>query len=225
MKFVLQFIDAIPAAGSDADWSAPLSIDVPEGSWSVVRTTPERSHQLVRIAVGSALAAAGTVTVLESPVGSWSRSERRRRLAEFGVLLDPAGLASNLSLNDNVAIPTTYRGLMSRAAADAAAASLLDELEIRAYAGRRPPDVPEDVRQLAALGRTLMGKPRFLLLENPLAAVKSRAAATVWALCRRLVPSALVTTFRRDETLYNLADALYLWDAAGMRRAASVANA
>ncbi len=224
MKFAAQLRDAVPARDTSPEWAGPLSIDVPEGSWSVVRTTPDRSHLLMRMLVGAAASAAGAVTLMESPVASWSRAERRRHLATVGVLLDPPGLSSALTLSENLAIPSTYRGLMTRAGADAATATLLDELDIGAYAARRPPDVPEDVRQLAALGRALVGQPTLLLLENPLSAVKSRAAAAVWAHCRRLVPSALVTTFRRDETLYALADSLYLWDAGGMRRAASEAS-
>ena len=225
MKLAAQLRDAFPAGNAGPEWAGPLSIEVPEGSWSVVRTTPERSRQLMRVLVGAAAAAAGTVTLMESPVASWSRAERRRRLAAIGVVLDPPGLSSALTLSENLSIPSTYRGLMARAGADAAAATLLDDLDIGAYAGRRPPDVPEDVRQLAALGRALVGRPALLLLENPLSAVKSRTAAAVWAHCRRLVPSALVTTFHRDETLYALADSLYLWDAGGMRRAASEASA
>jgi ABC-type lipoprotein export system ATPase subunit len=220
----VQLRRAVPVAAGD-QWPVPVSFDVPVGTWSVIRTTPERSHQLVRILIGSVVIAEGDVTLQESPVATWSRAERLRRLAAVGVLLDPAGLSSTLTLSDNLSIPSTYRGLMTRAAADVAAATLLDELDIRAYAGRRPADVPEDVRQLAALGRALAGRPALLLLENPLAAVKSRAAAAVWELCRRLVPTALITTFRRDETLYGIADALYLWDAAGLRPAASVTTA
>jgi ABC-type multidrug transport system ATPase subunit len=225
VKLAARLRDAIPAGDAGPEWVDPISIDVPEGSWSVIRTTPERSHLLMRLLVGAAAAKAGEVTLMESSVASWSRTERRQRLSTIGVLLDPPGLSSALTLSENLAIPSTYRGLMARDGADAAAATLLDELDIGAYAGRRPPNVPEDARQLAALGRALLGRPALLLLENPLSAVKSRAAGAVWARCRRLVPSALVTTFHRDETLYAVADALYLWDATGMRRAASEAIA
>ena len=141
-----------------------------------------------------------------------------RSLSEMGVLLDPSGLLSNLTLIDNLIVPAVFRGSKGISLPRDQAAAVFAELGITEYADRRPADVPEDVRQLGALGRALVGKPRLLVLENPMASVRSRAASDVWRICRALAPTAIITSFRRDEMLYNVADDLYLWDSAGLRQ-------
>lgn len=218
MSALLAVTDALPAAAS-SEWTTPLTINVPSGTWTVIRTTPERSHRLARILTGAADVASGEVVVLGRPIGHVTRAERRLLLADMGVLLDPPGLLSNLTLADNLVVPSVFRGSKGIPLPREHVTEVFSELGITEFANRRPADVPEDARQLGALARALVGNPRLLVLENPLASVRSRQAADVWRICRALAPSALITSFRRDEMLYNVADDLYLWDSAGLRRA------
>ncbi len=216
--------DVRPATPS-TEWSDAITLNVPKGTWTVVRTTPERSHLLARILIGAQAIASGEVVVLGRPIGKVSRTERRLLLSDMGVLLDPAGLLSNLSLLDNLVVPAVFRGSKGISLPRQHAVDVFEELGIVDYAARRPADVAEDVRQLAAVGRALVGNPRLLVLENPMASVRSRAAGDVWRICRALAPTAIITSFRRDEMLYDVADDLYLWDSAGLRRAAVEASA
>ena len=92
---------------------------------------------------------------------------------------------------------------------------MLDALSLLEWSDARPSDLPPDIRQVAALARALAPEPRVLLLEDPLSSVRSRQAMEVLHYCKRQVPTALVTTFRRSDPLYDVADALMLWDARG----------
>lgn len=179
---------------------------------------------LARILIGAQAISSGEVVVLGRPIGKISRSERRLLLSDMGVLLDPAGLLSNLSLVDNLVVPAVFRGSKGISLPRRHALDVFEELGIADYAKRRPADVPEDVRQIGALGRAIVGNPRLLVLENPMASVRSRVADDVWRICRALAPTAIITSFRRDEMLYSVADDLYLWDSAGLRRAAVEAS-
>lgn len=224
MSAILALTDVLPSK-PNAEWADPFTLNVPKGTWTVVRTTPERSHLLARILIGAKETASGEVVVLGRPIGKVSRTERRLLLSDLGVLLDPAGLLSNLSLIDNLIVPAVFRGSKGISLPREHAEDVFQELGIAEYANRRPADVPEDVRQIGALGRALVGNPRLLVLENPIASVRSRAAEDVWRICRALAPTAIITSFRREEMLYNVADDLYLWDSAGLRRAAVEASA
>lgn len=224
MSAILAMTDVLPEKTS-TEWTEPFTLSVPKGTWTVIRTTPERSHRLARVLTGSIDISQGELVVLGRPIGKVSRIERRLLLSDMGVLLDPPGLLSNLTLIDNLVVPAVFRGSKGISLPREHAVEVFAELGITDYADRRPADVPEDVRQLGAIGRALVGNPRLLVLENPLASVRSRAAGDVWRICRALAPTAIITTFRRDEMLYNVADDLYLWDSAGLRRAAVEASA
>ena len=218
MKAVLELTQVLPH-GTNAEWTEPFTLDVPRGTWTVIRTTPERSHRLARTIVGTEDCSGGEVIVRGESIARLTRTARRSLLATLGVLLDPAGLMSNLTLADNLIVPSVFRGTKGKVVARAAVMQLFASMGIAEHADRRPSDVPEDARQLGALARAMVGEPQLLILENPIAAVRSRAAADIWRFCRDLVPTAIVTTFRRDEMLYDVANDLYLWDSAGLRRA------
>lgn len=223
MSAILAMTDVLPKKAT-VEWADPFTLNVPQGTWTVVRTTPERSHMLARILIGAQAISSGEVVVLGRPIGKISRSERRLLLSDMGVLLDPAGLLSNLSLVDNLVVPAVFRGSKGISLPRRHALDVFEELGIADYGKRRPADVPEDVRQIGALGRAIVGNPRLLVLENPMASVRSRVADDVWRICRALAPTAIITSFRRDEMLYSVADDLYLWDSAGLRRAAVEAS-
>lgn len=198
------------------EWTDAISFDVPIGKWFVLRTTPARSAALLRLCVGlDEPLPPGAVEVLGKRPGDLARDAAFNFRRALGVALQPDGLVSNLTLHRNLVVPLVYSGHRSpRDAADRARA-VLDALNLAAYADARPSDLAPDVRQVAAIARALAPEPSLLLLEDPLNAVRSRVASEVFAYCRSQVPTAMVTSFRRSEPLYELADSLTLWDARG----------
>lgn len=198
------------------EWSAPLDLEVAEGEWLVVRTTPARSESLLRTMVGLQSAAAGDVAILgEDPgrLGNAALGPFRRRL---GVALQPDGLVSNLSVLRNVVVPLVYAGVCAPVEAEARALEALALFELTDWASARPAELPEDIRAVVAVVRAVARRPALLVLEDPLAAVKSVQASGLLRRCRSLAPTALVTTFRRNEPLYEAADRIVLWDSRGV---------
>ena len=200
-----------------AEWPAPISIEVGEGGWVVIRTTPARSGALLRLCVGlDEPEAPGVIELLGQRPGTLKRDAAFNFRRALGVALQPDGLVSNLSLLRNLVVPLVYSGHRSPDEADRRARVVLEEMHLTEWAEARPSELPPDLRQVAALARALAPEPKLLLLEDPLNAVRSRQALEVLEYCKRQVPTALITTFRRSEPLYDLADALMLWDARGL---------
>jgi ABC-type Mn2+/Zn2+ transport system ATPase subunit len=67
------------------------------------------------------------------------------------------------------------------------------------------------------LARALVGGPTMVVLDDPIAAVKSRTAVELYRLCRELARTVVILTHRRNDVLYDLADVVALWDSEGFR--------
>lgn len=213
----IRFAGALPA-WPNSEWTEPLDLAVARGEWLVVRTTPLRSAELLRMAAGLRDvrgASPRPVSVLDTDPAGLRRAETLAFRRRLGVALQPDGLVSNLPLRVNLVVPLVYSGAMDTKAARLRAAEVLARLGILEWADHRPAALPDDVRQIAALARALAPMPELLLIEDPLSSVKSRDAERVVRILRREVPTAIVTTFRRNEALYAAADRLATWDSRG----------
>jgi cell division transport system ATP-binding protein len=197
------------------EWSAPLDLEVQDGQWLVVRTTPARSELLLRICLGLRGASTGSVSVNGVHPDRLTNAQLGPFRRRIGSALQPDGLVANLPVLRNLTVPLVYAGVYEPEEAEKRARAALEKFGLTEWAGVRPSDLPEDVRAIVALVRAVVRKPAVLFLEDPLAAVKSVQAASVLQLCRALAPTALVTTFRRNEPLYEAADAIALWDSRG----------
>lgn len=217
----MRLTGVLPHAATE--WTAPLDLAVAPGQWLVVRTTPARSEALLRIVAGLRPAAAGTVRVLDQDPGALSSARLggfRRRL---GVALQPDGLVSSVPVLRNLVISLVYAGVCGPDEATARATEAMEAFGVAAWAGARPAELPEDVRAIVAVARAVLRGPSLLVLEDPLAAVKSVQAAAILRRARALAPTALVTTFRRNEPLYEAADVIALWDSRGFLPASGAA--
>lgn len=217
----LRLAGVLPAGSTE--WTTPLDLTVTPGQWVVVRTTPARSEALLRIVVGLRAAASGTVRVLDQDPGAMGNARLGRFRRRLGTALQPDGLVSNVPVLRNLVISLVYAGVCGMDEAQARATTALASFGVEAWAGARPADLPEDVRAIVAVVRAVLRGPSLLVLEDPLAAVKSVQAASILQRCRALAPTALVTTFRRNEPLYDAADVIALWDSRGFLPASGAA--
>lgn len=201
----------------DTEWCRPTDIDIAENTFFVIRTTPSRAGRLARLVLGLDEPSAGTVEVLGLELHTANRAALDRVRRSLGSVLQPDGLLGTFTLETNLALAASVRSSLSARDARDAARHVLTRCGLSESARTRPGSLAPDLRQTAALARAIVGSPPLLVLDDPVAAVKSRAAVELYRLCREMAQTVVILTHRRNDVLYDLADVVALWDSEGFR--------
>ena len=202
---------------SDTEWCQPTDIDIADGTFFVIRTTPRRAGRLARLVLGLDEPAEGTVEVLGLELHTASRAALDKVRRSLGSVLQPDGLLGTFTLETNLALAASVRSSLGARAARQAARAALTRCGLADVARARPGTLAPDVRQSAALARALVCEPTMVVLDDPIAAVKSRSAVELYRLCREMARTVVILTHRRNDVLYDLADVVALWDSEGFR--------
>jgi branched-chain amino acid transport system ATP-binding protein len=138
---------------------------------------------LVNVLTGFQAATEGAVRLDGQPLSGLKPHELRRR----GIARTFQGgrLFRDLPVIDNLEVTGVGLG-QSRAAAIAEAESMLDWMGIAPLADRIAGTLPYTDERRVAIGRALMGAPRFLLLDEPAAGMSAAEAADLSDLIRRI---------------------------------------
>jgi branched-chain amino acid transport system ATP-binding protein len=138
---------------------------------------------LVNVLTGFQAATEGAVRLDGQPLSGLKPHELRRR----GIARTFQGgrLFRDLPVIDNLEVTGVGLG-QSRAAAIAEAEAMLDWMGIAPVADRIAGTLPYTDERRVAIGRALMGAPRFLLLDEPAAGMSAAEAADLSDLIRRI---------------------------------------
>src|SRR5205085_8376510 len=126
----------------------------------------------------------GTVTVQGQAPSVLKREEVRELRRTMGCILEPDGLVANMPLRMNLIVPLVFATGLSLDEATTRTESTLDVMHLKMWSEVRPPALPIEIRQTAALARALAPRPNVVLLENPLASVDNRETRRLLSLCR-----------------------------------------
>jgi len=201
----------------DTEWCRPTDVEIGDGAFFVIRTTPNRARRLARFVLGLDEPAEGTVEVLGLELHTASRAALDRVRRSVGSVLQPDGLMGTFTLEANLALAASVRGALHAGASRTAARQMLARCGLAEISRTRPGTLSPDVRQTAALARSLVCGPAMVVLDDPIAAVKSRTAVELYQLCREIARTVVILTHRRNDVLYDLADVVALWDSEGFR--------
>jgi ABC-type ATPase involved in cell division len=129
----------------------------------------------LRLCCGIARPETGTVLLEGAPLASATGRHAFLDRGALGYVPSDGGLAVNLSLLDNVALPLRFALNQGRAEAQACAEHWLDQAGLLALARQRP-HVPGDGQSwLASLARAAAKQPRLWLVDRPAGGLDARS--------------------------------------------------
>ncbi|MCV2358763.1 ABC transporter ATP-binding protein [Paucibacter sp. TC2R-5] len=111
-----------------------------------------------------------------------NRARALLRNRQIGFVFQAFNLISDLSVEDNVALPLTYRSEMSRAERRARVAEVLAQVDMGHRARHYPAQLSGGQQQRVAIARALVGKPSLILADEPTGNLDSRNADLVMQL-------------------------------------------
>ncbi|RSN21499.1 ABC transporter ATP-binding protein [Amycolatopsis sp. WAC 01416] len=126
------------------------------------------------------------------------------------VLPQALGLANELTIAENVALPLRLRSDVPKPSAKdihARVSGLLEELGIGELGDRYPLEVSFGQQQRVALARAVSGRPRVLLTDEPTAHLDAGSTPRVLRLLRRCAEEgAAVIVATHDDDVHRIAD-------------------
>lgn len=129
----------------------------------------------------------GTYILNGMDVSSIDRAERARiRNREIGFVFQSFNLISDLTVEENVALPLTYRKDLGKRDIDAMAAAALEKVEMSHRARHYPSQLSGGQQQRIAVARAVAGGPSLLLADEPTGNLDSKNAENVTQLLETL---------------------------------------
>ena len=119
----------------------------------------------------------------------WLEGRRLNRIPpeqrEIALVLQKGLLFPHLSVGENVAFGLKMRGV-SRAEQEERALAMLDQVQLQGFENRNPAELSGGQAQRVALARSLVIRPKVLLLDEPLSALDASLRSDMQELILRL---------------------------------------
>jgi molybdate/tungstate transport system ATP-binding protein len=144
----------------------PADMDLPAGAYGVLMgTTGSGKTTLLELIAGLAPLTAGALNIAGHPCNNVRPADRQiGYLPQDGVLFDTMTVAEHLEFAPR------FRGWPKTKRIERVA-ELAERLGLTSLLMRRPAGLSGGERQRVALGRALAGRPKLLLLDEPLSAL------------------------------------------------------
>ncbi|WP_037055441.1 ABC transporter ATP-binding protein [Rheinheimera baltica] len=125
----------------------------------------------------------GTYVINGQDVSILSANERARyRNREIGFIFQSFNLISELSVEENIALPLTYRKDLKDTDIKRRVAEALEKVEMSHRAQHFPSQLSGGQQQRVAIARAIAGSPSILLADEPTGNLDSKNASSIMAL-------------------------------------------
>ncbi|EEZ88732.1 conserved hypothetical protein [Vibrio harveyi 1DA3] len=108
------------------------------------------------------------------------------RNQEIGFVFQSFNLISDLTVEENVMLPLTYRKELSRKQAQSMASTALEKVDMQHRGKHFPSQLSGGQQQRVAIARAIVGKPSLLLADEPTGNLDSKNAEAVMTLFDKL---------------------------------------
>jgi putative ABC transport system ATP-binding protein len=129
----------------------------------------------------------GDYRLCDHSVVDLSSGERARiRNREVGFIFQSFNLISNMTVQENVELPLTYRSDLSKAEVREMAHGALAKVDMQHRSRHYPSQLSGGQQQRAAVARAIAGKPSLLLADEPTGNLDTKNAEGVMELLKKL---------------------------------------
>jgi putative ABC transport system ATP-binding protein len=150
----------------------------------------------------------GQVFLLNEEITRLSKTKLAKfRLENIGFIFQGFNLFPALTAAENVQVALKLKGIRGQACKDQAM-HLLDQVGLADKAESQPRDLSGGQKQRVAIARSLAGKPKLILADEPTAALDSNSGRAVIQLLRNLAKEegATVLMVTHDPRIVDIAD-------------------
>ncbi len=193
-----------------------ISFDIAEASYAVLMgRTGSGKTTLIEAICGLRKITEGQIFLQNREVSGLSPSRRG-----IGYVPQDGALFKHLTVRENISFALDLRG-ESPTRSKQACERLAEQLCITDLLGRSTIGLSGGERQRVAMGRALIFKPDFLLLDEPLSATDPETHAEMCELLKKVCKEQAVTTLHithNPNEALNLADDIFKLDGEGIRR-------
>ena len=164
-----------------------VSLKVEEGETLVVlgRSGCGKSVILKHM-IGLMTPDSGEVFVDDEPIAGLPERELGPVRAKVGMLFQSAALFDSMSVEQNLAFPLLEQGIRDMKEIDERVAQALEMVDLAGEQKRMPADLSGGMRKRVGLARTIVGRPRCVLYDEPTTGLDPITSDSINFLIRRL---------------------------------------
>lgn len=129
----------------------------------------------------------GTYLFVGEDVSKLKQSQlARMRNRDIGFIFQAFNLSPDMTAEENIELPLTYRKDMKRRERAEAVQHIMDKMHLTEFRQYFPGQLSGGQQQRVAIARALAGKPRIILADEPTGNLDSKSAAVVMEILNRM---------------------------------------
>ncbi|MEE1865295.1 MULTISPECIES: methionine ABC transporter ATP-binding protein [Pseudomonas] len=167
-------------AGRDIPALHPTNLSVENGQvFGLIGHSGAGKSTLLRLINRLEAPSGGKIIVDGEDVTAFNADELRQFRQQVGMIFQHFNLLASKTVADNVALPLTLAGQLSRKEIDARVSELLTRVGLSEHARKYPAQLSGGQKQRVGIARALATKPKILLCDEATSALDPQTTASV----------------------------------------------